>query len=90
MLYRGGELSLVEYGRNEVLGVCRTEYMSPYLISVVIREARGAAGQEARKVGIQRLTRTVSISIAQSGGPDMTVHCALLCYAHKNILIWLA
>jgi len=34
LIYNAGELSLVEYGRNEVLGTCRTEYMSPFLISV--------------------------------------------------------
>jgi intraflagellar transport protein 172 len=32
MVYNVGELSLVEYGSNEVLGCCRTEYMNPRLI----------------------------------------------------------
>jgi len=41
MVYNAGELSLVEYGRNEVIGTCRTEHMSPFLISVRINEARG-------------------------------------------------
>jgi intraflagellar transport protein 172 len=34
MIFKAGELSLVEYGSNEVLGCCRTEHMSPHLISV--------------------------------------------------------
>lgn len=34
MVYNAGELSLIEYGKNEVLGTCRTEHISPYLISV--------------------------------------------------------
>lgn len=38
-----GELHIVEYGRNDVLGTCRTEHMNPYLISAVVQEARGIA-----------------------------------------------
>eukprot|EP00658_Telonema_sp_P-2_P017711 TRINITY_DN16903_c0_g1_i3.p1 TRINITY_DN16903_c0_g1~~TRINITY_DN16903_c0_g1_i3.p1 ORF type:complete len:1394 (-),score=437.87 TRINITY_DN16903_c0_g1_i3:63-4244(-) len=34
MIFNAGELSFVEYGRNEILGSCRTEYVSPHLISV--------------------------------------------------------
>jgi intraflagellar transport protein 172 len=34
MVHNAGELSLVEYGCNEVLGTCRTEHLSPFLISV--------------------------------------------------------
>lgn len=34
MIFKAGELSLVEYGSNEVLGCARTEHMSPHLISV--------------------------------------------------------
>lgn len=38
MVHNAGELSLVEYGCNEVLGTCRTEHLSPYLISIRINE----------------------------------------------------
>eukprot|EP00826_Nyctotherus_ovalis_P009805 TRINITY_DN12598_c0_g2_i2.p1 TRINITY_DN12598_c0_g2~~TRINITY_DN12598_c0_g2_i2.p1 ORF type:complete len:434 (-),score=136.11 TRINITY_DN12598_c0_g2_i2:179-1480(-) len=34
MIYNAGELSIIEYGRSEVKGMCRIEYMSPFLISV--------------------------------------------------------
>jgi intraflagellar transport protein 172 len=53
MVYRSGELTLIEYGRTEVLGQCRTEYLSPHTVSVRIEElppallnllAEGAAG----------------------------------------------
>uniref|UniRef100_A0A7S2Q9T2 Intraflagellar transport protein n=1 Tax=Zooxanthella nutricula TaxID=1333877 RepID=A0A7S2Q9T2_9DINO len=36
MIFKAGELSLVEYGCNEVLACARTEHMSPHLISVHI------------------------------------------------------
>lgn len=32
MIFNAGELSLVEYGNNEVLGSVRTEFMNPHLI----------------------------------------------------------
>lgn len=38
MLFNSGELTLVEYGKNEILGSCRTEYMNPHLLSVRINE----------------------------------------------------
>jgi len=40
MVFNSGELTLIEYGRNEILGSCRTEHMSPHLISVRLNEAR--------------------------------------------------
>ena len=33
-----GELSLVEYGSNEILGSIRTELMNPHLVSVRLNE----------------------------------------------------
>ena len=38
MVYASGELSLIEYGKNEILGSCRTEKMKPTLCSVRINE----------------------------------------------------
>lgn len=37
MIYNAGELTLVEFGDNEPLGTCRTEYVKPSLISARIR-----------------------------------------------------
>ena len=33
MIYNAGELSIIEYGVNDVIGTCRTEYLHPHLIS---------------------------------------------------------
>eukprot|EP00618_Florenciella_parvula_P017071 CAMPEP_0119543784 /NCGR_PEP_ID=MMETSP1344-20130328/54343_1 /TAXON_ID=236787 /ORGANISM="Florenciella parvula, Strain CCMP2471" /LENGTH=1740 /DNA_ID=CAMNT_0007588171 /DNA_START=113 /DNA_END=5335 /DNA_ORIENTATION=- len=38
MVYHAGELSLIEYGCNEVLGSVRTEHISGHLLSVRINE----------------------------------------------------
>lgn len=43
MVYSAGELSLVEYGRNELLGSCRTEHMNPHLIRSARRPAASTA-----------------------------------------------
>lgn len=35
MIFNAGELALIEYGANEVLGCVRTEFMNPHLIRSV-------------------------------------------------------
>lgn len=32
MIFNAGELTLVEYGMNDILGTVRTEFMNPHLI----------------------------------------------------------
>ncbi|XP_036371153.1 intraflagellar transport protein 172 homolog [Octopus sinensis] len=38
MIFNRGELTLVEYGNNEIIGCVRTEYINPHLISVRLNE----------------------------------------------------
>mmetsp|Transcript_29270 Transcript_29270/g.93818 ORF Transcript_29270/g.93818 Transcript_29270/m.93818 type:complete len:1764 (-) Transcript_29270:152-5443(-) len=38
VVYRAGELSIVEYGQNEILGSVRTDHISGHLLSVRINE----------------------------------------------------
>jgi intraflagellar transport protein 172 len=33
MVFNAGELSIIEYGVNEVIGTCRTENVHPNMIS---------------------------------------------------------
>ncbi|XP_076029417.1 intraflagellar transport protein Oseg2 isoform X2 [Oratosquilla oratoria] len=49
MIFNAGELSLVEYGNNEILGSVRTEFMNPHLISVRINERQSSHGREENK-----------------------------------------
>ncbi|XP_053316583.1 intraflagellar transport protein 172 homolog [Spea bombifrons] len=46
MIFNAGELTLVEYGSNEILGTVRTEFMNPHLISVRLNERRDADGKK--------------------------------------------
>lgn len=36
MVFNAGELSLVEYGTNKILGTVRTEFTNPHLIRSVV------------------------------------------------------
>jgi intraflagellar transport protein 172 len=39
MVFNAGELSIIEYGVNEVIGTCRTENVHPKLISARLNYA---------------------------------------------------
>lgn len=39
MVFNSGELTLVEFGNNEIMGTCRTEHMKSNLISARISSA---------------------------------------------------
>lgn len=49
MVHNAGELSLVEYGCNKVLGTCRTEHVSPYLISIRLNDVLPASQNSAQE-----------------------------------------
>jgi intraflagellar transport protein 172 len=53
IIYYNGELTLIMYGRNAVLGVCRTEHLHPTLISVVAQDGKvpdGRGGVEIKTI----------------------------------------
>ena len=58
-----GEISLVEYGRDEIAGWIRTERVSPHLISVRIAESRRRrnAPADARRVAYLLDVQTIAI-----------------------------
>ncbi|XP_039387206.1 intraflagellar transport protein 172 homolog isoform X2 [Mauremys reevesii] len=50
MIFNAGELTIVEYGSNEILGSVRTEFMNPHLISVRINERRQRGMEENKRL----------------------------------------
>ncbi|KAM3856962.1 intraflagellar transport protein 172 homolog [Vipera latastei] len=50
MIFNAGELTLVEYGSNEILGSVRTEFMNPHLISVRLNERRQQGTEENKRL----------------------------------------
>lgn len=77
IVYQAGELSLIEYGQNEVLSSVRTEHLSAHLLSVRINErpnhanldqqqqqqprVLGAEGNENKKVAYLLDLQTIAI-----------------------------
>lgn len=49
MIFNAGELILVEYGHNEILGTCRTEQMASYLISARLNYSKPEEDEEFLK-----------------------------------------
>lgn len=46
MIYNAGELSIVEFGVNEIIGTCRTEKLHPNLISARLNYSQKYGGEE--------------------------------------------
>eukprot|EP00906_Rhabdomonas_costata_P036994 RCo051951 len=85
LVYHAGELAVVEYGRNEVLGVCRTEHISAHLVSVRIEgdgpaealpEDDGMVQEDRRRKVIAHLLdrQTIRIWDLASGAPIALWH----------------
>ena len=61
MIFNAGELSLVEYGKNEVLGSVRTEFMNPHLISVQINERKVKGLEESKRLAYLLDLKTIAL-----------------------------
>lgn len=62
MIFSGGELTLVEYGANDVLCQVRTEFMNPHLISVRLNERKQKDVRNNKKMAYLIDLKTISIS----------------------------
>jgi len=82
MIYNAGELSFVEYGRNEILGSCRTEHVSPHLISVRLDDDLGPEADEMKKVAYLIDLQTVNIQDLYTGLNIATIN-------HEAKIDWL-
>ncbi|KAG8268153.1 hypothetical protein J6590_035122 [Homalodisca vitripennis] len=76
LIFNAGELSLVEYGTNEILGSVRTEFMNPHLISVRLNERRQLnTSEENKKLAYLLDLKTICIEISSQ---DTGFHLKLL------------
>ena len=62
MIFSGGELTLVEYGANDILCSARTEFMNPHLISVRLNERKQKNVKNNKKMAYLIDLKTISIS----------------------------
>ncbi|XP_071962115.1 intraflagellar transport protein 172 homolog [Antedon mediterranea] len=82
MIFNAGELSLVEYGNNEVLGCVRTEFMNPHLISVRLNERKQLGVDDNKKMAYLVDLKTIAIVDLVTGFPMATM-------AHDSKIDWL-
>ncbi|XP_069742704.1 intraflagellar transport protein 172 homolog isoform X3 [Narcine bancroftii] len=67
MIFNVGELTLVEYGNNDILGSVRTEFMNPHLISVRLNERKQRGVEENKKLAYLVDIKTIAIVDLLSG-----------------------
>ena len=80
LVYRAGEVTLIEYGRTEVLGMVRTELMSPHVVSVRIDErppSRAAVARLALLSSSEGGADAAAVAAAQAAAQ---AHCKRIAY----------
>ena len=82
MIFNAGELSLIEYGENEVLATVRTEFMNPHLISVRLNERNIKGDDDNKKLAYLIDLKTICVMDLLSG-------MALSNVAHDTKIDWL-
>ncbi|XP_008560724.1 intraflagellar transport protein 172 homolog [Microplitis demolitor] len=61
LIFSSGELTIVEYGKNEILGSVRTEAVNPHVVSVRINERQVLGMPENKRLAYLLDSRTVRI-----------------------------
>ncbi|XP_070378558.1 intraflagellar transport protein 172 homolog [Dermacentor albipictus] len=82
MIFNAGELSLVEYGHNEILGSVRTEFMNPHLLSVRLNERRRPGAPDNKKLAYLIDLKTIFVV-------DLVTGMTLAQVPHDSKIDWL-
>uniref|UniRef100_A0A1B6D0F4 Intraflagellar transport protein 172 homolog n=1 Tax=Clastoptera arizonana TaxID=38151 RepID=A0A1B6D0F4_9HEMI len=83
LIFNAGELSLVEYGNNEILGSVRTEFINPHLISVRLNERKQLnTPEDNKKLAYLLDLKTLCIV-------DLVFGVMLLTISHDSKIDWL-
>ncbi|XP_054716571.1 intraflagellar transport protein 172 homolog [Uloborus diversus] len=80
IVFNVGELSLIEYGSNVILGSVRTEFMNPHLISVRINERNGK--NDNKKLAYLIDLKTIAVL-------DLVTSLLLTQIMHESKIDWL-
>ncbi|XP_050690071.1 intraflagellar transport protein 172 homolog [Eriocheir sinensis] len=81
LIFNAGELSLVEYGNNDILGSVRTEFMNPHLISVRLNERRQRGIEDNKKMAYLLDLKTICLV-------DLTYGLTLGQVTHDSRIDW--
>ncbi|XP_061785815.1 intraflagellar transport protein 172 homolog [Nerophis lumbriciformis] len=82
MIFNAGELSLVEYSDNQVLGSVRTEFMNPHLISVRVNERKQKGVDVNKKLAYLVDLKTIAVV-------DLVAGSTLGTISHDSKVDWL-
>lgn len=82
LVFNVGELSLIEYGSNTILGSVRTEFMNPHLISVCLNKREGKPQSENKKLAYLIDLKTIAVI-------DLTTSLLLTQVTHESKIDWL-
>lgn len=82
MIFNAGELALIEYGANEVLGCVRTEFMNPHLISVRLNERKQRGVEDNKKIAYLLDLKTIAIM-------DLITGVTIGQVSHESKIDWL-
>ena len=82
MIFNAGELSLVEYGKNEIIGSVRTEFMNPHLISVRINDRVQRGVEDNKKLAYLLDLKTIAME-------DLVFSYSLGQLSHDSKIDWL-
>ncbi|XP_061900790.1 intraflagellar transport protein 172 homolog isoform X2 [Entelurus aequoreus] len=82
MIFNAGELSLVEYSDNQVLGSVRTEFMNPHLISVRVNERKQKGVDINKKLAYLVDLKTIAVV-------DLVAGSTLGTISHDSKVDWL-
>uniref|UniRef100_A0A3Q0QW63 Intraflagellar transport 172 n=1 Tax=Amphilophus citrinellus TaxID=61819 RepID=A0A3Q0QW63_AMPCI len=82
MIFNAGELSLVEYSSNEILGSVRTEFMNPHLISVRLNERKQRGVEDNKKLAYLIDIKTIAV-VDLAGGYNLGT------ISHDSKIDWL-
>jgi len=79
MVYVAGELCLIEYGHNEVLGTCRTDSINTHRMSVRLHEVpEGGHGEPRKAIAFLVDAQTITVTDLVTG-----VTAATISHAYK-------
>ncbi|KAJ4427860.1 hypothetical protein ANN_23861 [Periplaneta americana] len=82
LIFNAGELSLVEYGENDILGSVRTEFMNPHQISVRLNERRQNNAEDNKKLAYLLDLKTICIV-------DLVYGATISQVTHDSKIDWL-
>lgn len=82
LIFCSGELTIVEYGKNEILGSVRTEAVNPHVVSVRINERPGTKTMDNKRVAYLLDPRTARIV-------DLVSNSTISIISHDVKIDWL-